>query len=176
MSDSTKLHFLCIVGPKKERKKTCRGCLVYIVGSCYNIHVWFCKYLHGILWYCSHLTRNLQRYYTILESQSKMQCVWKKHWVHMSCYLPKYQEVSNSLTLCGRKKRNFSELTPQTRFYGSIFECAACWIWTFALFCPILVPSELLNGWYVGFAHILIWASTLHKTAFAWPYVQVCCQ
>lgn len=77
MSDSTKLHFLCIVGPKKERKKekTCRGCRVYIVGVCCNIHIWFCKCLNRIFWYCSLSTRNLQLFYTILESQSKRQCV-----------------------------------------------------------------------------------------------------
>jgi len=42
--------------------------------------------------------------YSSLRARCSMR---KEHWVHMSCYLPKYQEVSNFLTLCGRKKRNF---------------------------------------------------------------------
>lgn len=44
----------------------------------------------------------------IQKSSLRARCsVWKEHLVHMSCYLPKYQEVSNSLILCGRKKINF---------------------------------------------------------------------
>jgi hypothetical protein len=40
----------------------------------------------------------------------------------------KYQEVSNSDVMWQEENETFSELTPKTRFYTSIFECAACWI------------------------------------------------
>jgi len=51
----------------------------------------------------------LEMYNCIIQYSSlRARCnMGKEHWVHMSCYLPKYQKVSNSSTLCGRGNRNF---------------------------------------------------------------------